>query len=300
MTAQVSASAETANYNLAFAEPAFLGRDVEFAIQTSLTETDGNNSLYDTIRGTFQPSLTFPVADNSRLSLFYRATYREMNDYTGSSFLLGLETAQDGLWSSGIGYRFTYDTRRSGLNPNAGVLLDFGLEYAGLGGDLEYLQSSFRVAGQTRVLNEEVTLRASLEGGVLDFLDNRQTRAVDRYTQQVMRGFDANGMGPIQNGEHLGGNFFAVAKFDAEFPLGIPEEFGVSAGAFYDVGSIWGLDNVGGGNLQSEDFRLRHVVGLSLFWESPFGPLRLNFSRALKKEPGDIEREFDITVRTEF
>ena len=304
LTAQVSASAETANYNLLFSEPAFLGRDLEFSLQTSLIETDGNNSFYDTVRGVFQPSLTFPVAENSRLSLYYAAGYTEMDNYPsvaqgGQSVLLRDEASGDGLFNSGVGYRFTYDTRRSGLDPNSGVLLDFGMEYAGLGGDLEYLKSSARVVAQTKVLSEEVTLRATLEGGAIDFLDDRDTRAIDRYTRQVMRGFDANGMGPIQNGEHLGGNFFAVAKFDAEFPLGLPEEYGISGGAFYDIGSIWGLDNTFGG-VQSEGFKARHVVGLSLFWESPFGPLRMNFSEALEKEPGDIERQFDITVRTDF
>lgn len=304
LTAQIAASTESANYNLIFVEPAFLGRDLEFSLQTSLLETDGRNSVYDTVLGVFQPTLTFPVAENSRLSLYYSAGYSEMDNYPtvaqgGNSVLLRNEAAQGGLFSSAIGYRFTYDSRRSGLDPNSGVLLDFGLEYAGLGGDLEYLKSSARIVGQTKVLNEEVTLRATLEGGALDFLDNRDTRAIDRYTGQVMRGFQSNGMGPIQNNEHLGGNFYAVAKFDAEFPLGLPQEYGVSGGAFYDIGSIWGLDNTFGG-VQSEDFQARHVIGLSLFWESPFGPLRMNFSEALKKEPGDIERQFDISVRTDF
>ncbi|MFN3210719.1 MAG: outer membrane protein assembly factor BamA [Roseovarius sp.] len=298
VTAQISASADTANYNLAFAEPAFLGRDVEFAISTSLLETDGSNSLYDTVQGAFQPSLTFPVAENSRLQLYYRAGYREMDDYVGVSPTLAAETAQGGLFSSGVGARVIFDTRRTGLNPNAGVLVDAGLEYNGLGGDQEYMKYSMRVAGQTLVFNEEITLRASIEAGALDFMGGDRSRAVDRYTSQVMRGFDSNGMGPIQNNEHLGGNLFAVAKFDVEFPLGTPEEFGLSGGAFYDIGAIWNVDTVG--PAQSTGFNPRHVVGLSLFWDSPFGPLRLNFSKALKKEPGDIEREFDITVRTEF
>ncbi len=298
VTAQIAASADTANYNLSFAEPAFLGRDVEFAIQTSLLETDGNNSLYDTVQGVFQPSLTFPVSENSRLSLYYRAGYQEMDDYTGVSPTLAAEVAQGDYFTSGIGTRVVFDTRRTGLNPNAGVLIDAGVEYNGLGGDLEYMKYSMRVAGQRLAFNEEITLRASVEAGALDFMGGDQSRAIDRYTGQVMRGFDSNGMGPIQNGEHLGGNLYAVAKFDVEFPLGTPEEFGLSGGAFYDVGAIWNVDTIGAA--QSTGFNPRHVVGLSLFWDSPFGPLRLNFSKALKKEPGDIEREFDITVRTEF
>ena len=301
LSATILASSETANYNIAFAEPAFLGRNVEFGFETSLLETSQNNSLYDTITGALRPSLTFPLGDSSRLSLFYNLGYVDVTDYpiTGNSPLLQAESNEDGDLISSLGFLYSYDTRRTGLNPNAGVLLNFGVEFAGLGGDQEFIKPSARIVGQTRIFGEEVVLRASFEAGAVEFLGSDDTRAVDRYTQQALRGFDANGIGPIQNGEHLGGNFFAVAKFDAEFPLGLPDEFGVSGGAFYDVGSIWGLDTTGPG-VSSEGFRARHVVGLSLFWESPFGPLRMNFSRALKSEPGDIERNFDITVRTEF
>ena len=35
--------------------------------------------------------------------------------------------------------------------------------------------------------------------------------------------------------EHLGGNLFAAAKFEAEFPLGLPAEFGITGGAFYNL-----------------------------------------------------------------
>jgi outer membrane protein insertion porin family len=31
-----------------------------------------------------------------------------------------------------------------------------------------------------------------------------------------------------------------VARFEAAFPLGLPEEYGISGGVFYDVGSVWG------------------------------------------------------------
>ena len=99
----------------------------------------------------------------------------------------------------------------------------------------------------------------------------------------------------------LGGNLFAVAKFEAEFPLGLPEEYGIHGGVFLDVGSVWGLDNTAGtGGAVDDGFHLRSVAGVSLFWETPIGPLRFNFSKALQKEVYDVEREFDLTISTKF
>ncbi|MEM9843765.1 MAG: outer membrane protein assembly factor BamA [Pseudomonadota bacterium] len=302
--ANIAATTETANFNLAFVEPAFLGRDVEFSIATGLFESGGaNGSFYDTITGSFRPALGFPLDDTSRLSVYYNGEYREMSDYVGRSPTLAAETALGGSFSSALGGRYTFDTRRTGIDPDRGVLIDLGLEYAGIGGDQEYLQTSFRAVGQTLAFSEEVTLRASFEIGAREFLGGTPSRAVDRYTQQIMRGFDANGIGPSQadifGREFLGGNYFAVAQFDAEFPLGLPNEFGITGGVFYDIGSVWGVDQAIG-FVQSESFKPRQTIGISLFWNSPFGPLRINLSEPIQKEDGDITRQFDVQVRTDF
>lgn len=295
------------NYSINFVEPAFLGRDVALGLDFSLIETNSDFSLFDTITGVFRPSLTFPVSETSTFQVFYNFQYNEMNDYTGNSGILAAEVAQGDTIASAIGYNFTFDTRRTGLNPNAGVLLSFGQEFSGLGGDRDYVETTARAIAQTRVFNEEITLRATLEGGAINFLGSQESRFVDRYSGQIIRGFEPNGIGPAeipaggQAIEQLGGNFFAALKLEAEFPLGTPEEFGISGGVFYDIGAIWDVDTTNAtGTVVSNGFEDRHVVGFSLFWASPFGPLRLNFSQALKSEPGDEEQQFDITVRSDF
>ena len=205
-----------------------------------------------------------------------------------------------------LGLRYLRDTRRSGLNPNAGILLDAGIEIAGIASDQEYIQATGRLMGQTRVLGEDVLLRSSLEGGIINMLGGKRSRAIDRFTHQIIRGFDSNGIGPSQRGERVGGEKYAALKFETEFPIGVPDEFGVSGGAYYDVGSLWGLDKFGrptdpnGPGIKSRDFKLRQVVGFALFWETPLGPLRMNFSHVLDKQPEDKTRSFDLSVRTDF
>ena len=94
---------------------------------------------------------------------------------------------------------------------------------------------------------------------------------------------------------------FAVARFEAEFPLGLPEEYGISGGAFVDVGSLWGLDDAAGATgVVDDSAELRAAIGVSLFWETPIGPLRFNFSKPLKKQDYDLEQNFNLTISTEF
>ena len=211
------------------------------------------------------------------------------------------------MTSLGAGYTYTYDTRRTGLDPDRGVLLEFGQQFAGAGGDVAFLKSTAKAIAQTKVLNDEVTLQASLEGGMLNYTKGN-SRSVDRFQigSEIMRGFTPDGIGPREinagSDDALGGAFFAVARFEAEFPLGLPEEFGVTGGLFYDVGSAWGVDDISGatGTVVGQDFSLRHSIGASVFWETPVGPLRFNFTKALKKETFDDEQTFNITISTKF
>jgi outer membrane protein insertion porin family len=309
LTFNIAGNAENINYRIGFVEPAFLGRDVALGLDFAFQETDEDNSLFDTAVGVFRPSLTFPTGENTRFGVFYNVAYNDMSDYDGYSGILANEVDQGALWTSSTGYNFTFDTRRKGLNPAAGVLLSIGQEFAGLGGDNEFVKTTARAVAETDVFREEVTLRASFEAGAIHFLGGQDSRFINRFSNQIIRGFESNGMGPVENSpngqtEHLGGEYFAALKFEAEFPIGLPDELGVTGGAFYDIGSIWGIGNkesmAAGNTLASTGFEPRHSIGLSLFWNSPFGPIRMDFANVLKSEPGDVEQSFNLSARTNF
>ena len=305
LSLSLSTAASNRQLSLSFAEPAFLGRDLRLGLGLSYFETDNDNALYDTTRGAFQPSFTFPISDNGRLSLRYTASYSDLYDVdTDASAVVKAEAAEGRRWDSSIGYTYSYDTRRSGLNPNSGILLEFGQDFGGAGGDTSFMKTSASIIGQTTVLSEDVTLRATIEGGALSYFDGQNSRVTDRYFMgpRVMRGFEPGGIGPrdAATDDALGGNLFAVARFEAEFPLGLPEEYGLTGGIFYDVGSLWDVGKTYGANVLYDDFTLRQVAGVSLFWETPIGPLRFNWTDALQKEKRDNEQTFDLTISTEF
>ena len=81
--------------------------------------------------------------------------------------------------------------------------------------------------------------------------------------------------------------------------MGLPEEYGVDGGVFFDVGNLWSLDKINE-NVIYEDGSWRSILGASLVWKTPIGPLRFNFSQPLQKETFDREQNFDLTIRTQF
>jgi outer membrane protein insertion porin family len=83
--------------------------------------------------------------------------------------------------------------------------------------------------------------------------------------------------------------------------LGIPNEYGLKGGVFLDAGSVWSLNDIQGTAGPVDDsFNLRAVLGVSVFWTTPIGPLRFNFTRAIISEDYDRVQNFDLTVSTTF
>jgi len=303
LSLSISTGSKSVDSGFSFTEPAFLGRDLTFRVAAGYSQTDQQNARYNTRSISFGPAISFPISELGRLELRYRLSKNTMSrvDPLASAVLLA-EGMQGGLFTSALGYAYSYDSRIGGLNPKTGFLLRFSQDFAGVGGDTKYILTNALALAETKILNEEVTVRAVFEGGVISSLGGNVTRVTERFFGNgKVRGFEPNGYGPrdLVTSDALGGNAFAVARIEADFPVGLPEEYGIRGGVFLDVGSVWSLDNTLGGAID-DSLNLRSTVGLSVFWDTPIGPLRFNFSKALKKEEYDKEQTFDLTVSTQF
>ncbi|MDO8983898.1 outer membrane protein assembly factor BamA [Cypionkella sp.] len=296
----ISTASDTKDSGISFVEPALLGRDLKLKLGVSYNETNNASALYDTRAVGISTGLEFPISEQSRLELRYKAFQDTVKDVTSTSALLIAEGERGAEFGSGLGYSYTFDNRVTGLNPKSSLLFRFGQDFVGLGGDAKYVETTALAVAETKVFNEDVTLRAVFEGGATNSFGGYDTRVTDRYfANGKMRGFDTNGIGPrTAAGDALGGNFYATMKLEAEFPLGLPEEYGITGGVFYDMGSVWGLDSNPDG--VDDSAHLRAAVGVSILWTTPIGPLRFNFSNAIKKESYDEEQSFDLTIATKF
>jgi outer membrane protein insertion porin family len=294
------------SFNFSFQEPAFLRRDLALGLNAFYAETTSQNRAFDTLDAGLGASVSFPVSEFSRVRLNYGI---EQNNISGVPLTSSpiIQADEGERLQSYIGLRYAYDTRNGGLDPNAGIRVQLDLQYAGLGGDAEYIRGTALAIAERRIAREEVALRAAFEVGGLATLSG-DSRVTDRFflSSRQMRGFDPFGLGPRDlnagNEDALGGNFFAVARFEAAFPLGLPDEYGISGGVFADVGTVWGLDNTNGagGNTVDDSLHWRSSIGVSIFWDTAIGPLRFNFSRPIETLPYDRTREFDLTIEARF
>ena len=314
----INTTAASKQLSFGVTEPSVMNRDISLNLDFVYKRTDKNNARYDTDLINTSSTLGFPISKTESLAVKAFWESELLANVTTGSNIISNEALIGRRANFGLGYSYSLDNRRSGLNPKAGTFMIFSQDLAFTGSD-KYLRSEIKLGGETYVLNEDIKLSSVFDFGALMFDSGNGSRVTDRYFlgSKTFRGFAAGGLGPREVNlsgsapinDALGGNFFAVARFETQFPIGLPEEYGVELGAFFDAGSVWGLDatSINTANSAStpskvlyDGFNLRAVAGMSIFWSTPIGPLRFNWTDAVKKEPGDIEQTFDLTVSTSF
>ena len=127
----------------------------------------------------------------------------------------------------------------------------------------------------------------------------------------------------------LGGNAFALAAAEVSFPVGVPN---LLASVWTEAGTVGLLDddakidviqftnttsvttNESCGNIVDDgdpntviicqrsidSLAMRAMLGASVFWESPFGPIRFDFTKPLRQFDFDDRESFQFTTRTRF
>ena len=287
----------------------FLRNDLSFGFNVSWKDTNKQNANYDTSALELQPYLIFPIGDKSTLKVDYSLSETDLSNAGSVGGLIANEVSKGKMSSSGLGYLFTHDSRLYKSGPKNGVLFQLGQKFIGFGGDQEGVKSTVTAAAYREAFKEELKMKAVFEAGNLS-LDKGSSSVNDRFvlSSRKMRGFNPGGIGPREcpnrqctssSNDALGGENFAVARFEAEFPLGLPEEYGISGGLFYDVGNLWSLSQTSS-NVLYEEGSWRQSVGASIFWKTPIGPLRFNFTDVLSKELYDLDESFDLTISTRF
>jgi outer membrane protein insertion porin family len=138
-------------------------------------------------------------------------------------------------------------------------------------------------------------------------------RINDRFYKggNTFRGFETAGIGPrdtsFQRSDALGGRAYAIGSVEMTVPTFLPEQYGINAALFTDFGTVGLLDNKDKLDATGkkdpnihDDLSLRASAGLSIFWKSPMGPIRFDFSQILSKEDYDRTETFRFSTSTKF
>jgi outer membrane protein insertion porin family len=221
-----------------------------------------------------------------------------------------LEFGQGAVLTSLVGYGFGYNTVDDTRNPSRGIIADFRQDFAGIGGDVNFIRSTGDFRHFTEIL-PDVVGQLHLQAGNLSAWGGHDLRMLDHFQlgPTLVRGFEPTGLGPRDPKTlgSLGGTNYWGASYEVQYPLFfLPREIGVKVAAFADVGSLWGYKGPtfyppSGETLHPQDDNIvRSSVGAGLVWASPFGPLRIDYAVALSKASYDRTQEISFGAGGKF
>ncbi|HEY7663278.1 MAG TPA: outer membrane protein assembly factor BamA [Xanthobacteraceae bacterium] len=251
-----------------------------------------------------------------------------------ASLAVKRELAGGPVLTSLVGYTFSYNTLDNNKNPTEGLLSEFRQDFAGVGGDVKFIRTSADLYAYHEVLPDVVGLM-HLQGGQISGWDGG-LRMLDHFQMgsNLVRGFAPAGIGPRDltqlpftgiYGDALGGTYYWGASLEFQTPLYfLPKDAGVKLATFADAGSLWNYvgptSNPATGEVISGSIcptwgpnianpvqcpvdnamHVRSSVGVGLIWNSPFGPLRFDYSFPLSKQPYDQVQQFRFGGGTKF
>lgn len=218
---------------------------------------------------------------------------------TSSTASALLKSRAGNYTTTSVGYNFSADFRDSKSNPTSGNISYFEQNIATLVSDIPAVQTSVGTTFYKELINENFigSLRARVDTAV--GLNSKDIKLSDRLHSSVavIRGFENRGIGPVDGGDHVGGNYLASMSLKSTFPNPLPETLRANSIIFFDAANVWGADY---SSRIADSNKVRTSVGLGLDIMSPFGPVSFSYAVPLSSVSTDKKQNFLFNIGSSF
>ena len=197
---------------------------------------------------------------------------------------------------SGI-YSLTYDKRNQVFEPSDGFISSFSQTLPLAINDNQTIVNGYEVSNYHEYLENKV-LKISFYGKAANSLGDDDVRISDRLyvPPNRLRGFERNKVGPLDNGDFIGGNYITTINLSAELPV-LESLDTISINSFYDAANVWGVDY---NSYLDKSNKVRSSVGVAANWFTPIGPLTFSFAHPITKVTTDKTEGFRFNLGTSF
>jgi outer membrane protein insertion porin family len=306
---------------LSFVEPYLLGNRMSLGLDlyyketlTNSTQSYGSTAYGSTIR--IGAPLTDSITTEARYSIVNQSLSLDptllycvpgVSATPCASAAVRQEVLDGPAWLSMVGSSIKYNSLDDPKHPHEGIRAEIRQDVAGLGGSVDFLKTTGDIRYYHDLGNDVVgVVRA--QGGYITPFGGQTLPFVNGFFggPQIVRGFAVNGFGPrdLTPGttmDNIGGSAYWATSAELQTPIpGLPPEIALKAAAFADAGSLWGYRGATSFPSLSQSLtvadtrQVRSSIGSGLIWDSPFGPLRVDYAYPISKT------SYDVTQRLFF
>ncbi|MDH4231108.1 MAG: outer membrane protein assembly factor BamA [Nitrospirota bacterium] len=234
------------------------------------------------------------LSDSVKADLYYEFSLVRTTDVQPDVVLSREDVGT--LAISSVKPSIAYDTRDNPFNPSEGILAGLVLKIASPLFLSESHFAKFTLSGSTyNRIHRRVVLAVSAKMGLaFGFGGTDELPLVERFFlggRSTVRGYEQDTLGPKGgDGNPTGGNAFLMGNVELRTFIGK----GFSLVPFFDFGYVW----IKVKDMDPADFR--YTTGIGLRYNTPVGPLRVDYGVKLNREHGESKGEIHFSIGHAF
>jgi len=286
--------------DLSFTEPYFLDRNLAAGFDIFNRTRDLQRiSGYDEKSTGFTLRAGYQLTEPLRHTVRYTLRNDEIENVADGASRFVREQQGETLTSL-IGQDFTFDRRDDRFDPTDGYFVRLSQDYAGIGGDVTFLRHKVTGGTYYTIVDEWVAGLTGEAGYIETFGEKSRIQHRFFLGGDSLRGFATGGVGPRDgpDGASLGGREVYNGSAEISFPTGLPKEIGIRGAFFSDFGTLTDSGESGTEVLDKDSIRVS--AGMGFLWRSPFGPVKMSFAKAVRKEDFDKTELFRFSFGSRF
>ncbi len=287
-------SEERLRGNFTITNPNFNYSDKALSTDIFLTDTDKlADSGYKSTNAGFSVGTGFEQYDDLFFRPTFRTTYEDLT--TNSSASTNLKKQQGSYFTTDFGYVIDLDKRNQRFQPSDGFQSKF-VQNIPIISESNTLLNGYQFDTYHSFSDTTTNLGLYLRA-VTGLSDDVRISERVRLPRKRLRGFQSGKIGPVDAGDHVGGNYAASLNFQTNLPFLFPSFQSVDFNYFVDAGNVWGVDY---SNSVGDSSQIRSSTGVGLEWFSPIGPFTFTLAQPLSKVDTDKTQGFQFNLGTTF
>ena len=272
---------------------AYSGNSVDFGVQS--IRTDRSDSGYENTLTSFglgtrfeqyddiylSPRLTFSHDDLDVESTASSSLKRQAGTFTDLTFSYGLER----------------DTRDRTFMPTDGSIIGFRQGIPVYADDHSSIFNQLSYSKYHTFSDDLIGAVKFYSAAITALEDDVRISKRLHIPSRRLRGFESRKVGPVDNGDYVGGNYAAALNFEAALPNLLPESTQTDIAGFVDFANLWHADydaSVGQSSI------IRSSIGIATNMYTPVGPLNFVLAQDLSAADSDTTQTFKFQIGTSF
>jgi len=296
LSASASIGEESIRGNFDYVNPNFRNSDKSLILGLGATTTD---KLSDFGYSTEDKSFSLGTRYEQYEDVFFKPIFSVSHEnlVTNDSASESLKKQEGEYFDANLFYEFDYDKRNQRFQTTSGYRSKF-IQKLPIFSDNSAILNGYEFTNYLELIEDTVS-SFGLYARAINAVGNEDVRISQRVflPSRKLRGFEAGRVGPIDDGDHVGGNYAASLNFNSEVPYFLNTLQNVDVKWFLDAANVWGVDYSG---TIAQSSKIRSATGLAVDWFTPIGPLTFSLSEVLSKDSTDKTEGFRFNIGTTF